>query len=197
MALLTVKERRAYFKELGLGEYNKTNILKLQKKYMMRKTDYDGIYGTNTDSLLRHLKAVKDNCTTFAPEEFRCGCNGKYCSGYPTWMRPIELKNIQKIRNHYGKPMIVTCGLRCTHYNQEVGGVSKSEHLYGLAVDYYMRGVTDTLGRRKASIMWISRLTNHHYTYGDGIYIETVNGKTRKGFISAPGMGNAMHTDSK
>ena len=34
MALLTVAQRKQYFKELGLGAYNKENILKFQKKYI-------------------------------------------------------------------------------------------------------------------------------------------------------------------
>lgn len=197
MALLSEAKRKELFKELGLGEYNKANILKLQKKYLLRKSEWDGVYGNNTDNLLRHLKAVKDCCKNFAPEEFRCGCGGRHCSGYPTWMKPVELKNIQSIRTHYGKSMIVTCGLRCTKYNREVGGITKSEHLYGLAVDYYIAGVTDTLANRKKSIQWISRLPNHAYTYGDGLYVSTTDGTIKTGCKSAPGMGNALHTDSK
>lgn len=197
MALLDIEQRKEYFKALGLGEYNAENILKLQKKYMLRKSDCDGVYGTDTDNLVRHLKAVKDCCTNFAPEEFRCGCNGRHCCGYPTYMKPVELKNIQAIRTHYGKPMVVTCGVRCNAYNREVSGISNSEHKKGLAVDYYIEGVTDTLANRKANIRWISTLPNHHYTYGNGIFIETANGKTVKGSVAAPGMGNAMHTDCK
>lgn len=197
MALLSEKQRKQYFSDLGLGEYNANNILKVQKKYLLRKSDWDGIYGTNTDNLIRHLKAVKDNCKNFAPEEFKCGCNGKYCSGYPTYMKPIELANIQSIRTHYGKPMTVTCGVRCSRYNTLVGGITNSEHLKGLAVDYYIAGVTDTLANRKNSVKWIKTLPNHHYTYGNGIYVETVNGKTYTGSKSASGMGNALHTDSR
>lgn len=197
MALLNVEQRKEYFKALGLGEYNAENILKLQKKYMLRKSDCDGVYGTDTDNLVRHLKAVKDNCTNFAPEEFRCGCNGRHCCGYPTYMKPVELKNIQAIRTHFGRPMVVTCGVRCNAYNREVGGIPNSEHKKGLAVDYYIKGVTDTLANRKANIGWISNLPNHHYTYGNGIFAETTNGKTIKGSVSAPGMGNAMHTDCR
>lgn len=199
MALLTVEERKEYFKTLGLGEYNETNVKAVQKKYMLRKGDADGVYGTNTDNLLRHLMNchLYLNPNNFKPEEFRCGCNGRYCCGYPTYMQPIELKNVQSIRTHFGKPMVITCGVRCTTYNKAVGGITNSEHLKGLAVDYYIKGVTDTLANRKANIGWISNLPNHHYTYGNGIFIETANGKTLKGSVSASGMGNAMHTDSR
>ena len=199
MALLKLEQRKEYFKTLGLGEYNEENIKAVQKKYMLRKSDADGIYGTNTDNLLRHLMNchLYLNPDNFRPEEFRCGCNGRHCCGYPTYMQAVELKNVQAIRSHYGKPMTITCGCRCSAYNKEVGGIPNSEHKKGLAVDYYIKGVTDTLANRKASIGWISSLSNHHYTYGDGIFAETVNGKTTKGYVSAPGMGNAMHTDCK
>ena len=199
MALLTVKERKEYFKELKLGSYTKANIEKLQKRYMLRSSDVDGEYGIDTDNLLRHLM----NChlyldaDNFKPEEFRCGCNGRHCCGYPTYMKPIELENVQAIRSHYKKPMIITCGLRCSEYNREVGGISNSEHKQGLAVDYCIYGVTDTLANRKQNIKWIQTLPNHHYTYGNGIYAETVNGRTTTGYVSSPGMGNALHTDSR
>ena len=191
MALLSIEERKEFFKTLGLGEYNEENIEKVQKKYMLRKKDVDGKYGNDTDNLLRHLM----NChlylkkENFKPEEFRCGCGGKHCCGYPTYMKPMELKNIQSIRSHYGKPMIITCGVRCVSYNRAVGGIQNSEHLKGLAVDYYIQGVTDTLANRKKSIAWIKTLPNHHYTYGNGI-----NSNGYK--VNYPGMGNALHTDS-
>lgn len=198
MALLNIEERKKYFKELGLGEYNEASIRKMQSRYMLRSSDADGIYGENSDNLLRHLM----NChlylkpENFKPEEFRCGCGGRYCCGYPTYMKPAELMNVQSIRTHFGKPMAITCGVRCPKYNAEVGGIPNSEHKVGLAVDYYIAGVTDTEGNRRESMEWIKDLPNHHYTYGDGRFVETANGRISRGWVSAPGMGNAMHTDS-
>ena len=78
MALLTLEERKAMFKELGLG-YNKATIMAFQKKYMMRKSDYDGIYGTNTDNTLRTVYNTFKYTKNFDPKEFRCECGGKYC----------------------------------------------------------------------------------------------------------------------
>ena len=187
MALLPVSTRKNYFKKLGLGEYNEDNIRKLQKKYL-RAQDVDGIYGTDTDRLLRHVY----NCSlvkNFKPEEFRCPC-GK-CTGYPDRMKQVELNHIQTIRDHYGKPMKITSGLRCRYENQRVGGVSNSGHLTGYAVDMYMEGVTDTAPNRNKALSYIKTLPNHKFTYGahmvdsDGAYRE------------ASGMGNAMHTETK
>ena len=191
MALLTVEKRKAYFKKLGLGEYNEANTLKLQKMYMLRKSDWDGIYGPNTDNLLRHVYNVTTLTKNFKPEEFRCECGGRYCSGYPSWMKANQLRNLQAIRSHWGRPMIVTSGMRCRKYNSVIGGsIVNSKHLCGSATDFYIQGVTDTLANRKKSINWIKRLPNHTYTYGNGI-------NSLGNWVTAPYMGNALHTDTK
>ena len=187
MALLSESKRKTFFKQLGLGEYNKENIKKLQKKYM-RAIDVDGIYGPNTDRLLRHVyncSLVKD----FKPEEFRCLC-GK-CTGFPSYMKQVELEHLQTIRDHYDTPMIITSGLRCSYENKKVGGIANSSHMTGYAADFYMKGVTDTVPHRNAALQFIKTLPNHKFTYGacivdsDGVY------------RSASSMGNAMHTETK
>ena len=188
MALLTVEKRKEYFEKLGLGEYNADNIRALQKKYFRTK-DVDGKYGIDTDRLLRHVY----NCSlvpNFKPEEFKCECGGKYCTGYPSFMKQVELKHLQKIRDHYGKPMEITCGLRCKPYNNKLrGSIKNSLHLTGYAADFHIAGVTETLAQRKAAIKYIKTLPNHHYTYGDGI-----NSAGAK--ISARYMGDCLHTDT-
>lgn len=190
MALLTINHRKAVFKYLGLGAYTEANILAFQKKYMLRKSDWDGIYGQNTDNTLRTVYYTKRYTKNFKPEEFRCECGGRYCCGYPTSMKPAELIHIQKIRDHYGKPITITSGLRCKTWNSKCGGsIQNSLHIQGLALDFYQAGVTDTLANRKRSIKWIKVQANHHYTYGNGI-------NSYGNYVSAPYMGNALHTDT-
>lgn len=189
MALLSLQKRKDYFKKLKLGEYNKVNILKLQKKYMLRKSDCDGIYGKDTDALLRHLINCR-KAPNFAPEEFVCGCGGRYCCGYPTRMKVKELKHIQAIRNHFGKPIIVTSGLRCDRYNSEVNGIPDSLHKSGYAVDFAIRGLTDDLAGRKKVIKYAMTLPNHHYSYCNGYNSYGQN-------TPSAGMGDAVHTDTR
>jgi len=192
MALLSEEKRKKYFEALDLGEYNEANIRKLQKKYL-RKQDVDGVYGTDTDNLLRHIyncSLVKD----FKPEEFKCECGGRYCTGYPSYMKKVELENLQSIRDHFGKPMTITCGLRCRPYNNSLAGsIPNSLHLTGYACDFNMDGVTESTAQRKAAIKWIKKLPNHHYSYGHGY-------NSYGASISAPymGIGNgaAIHTDT-
>lgn len=189
MALLTKAQRIKRFKYLGYA-YNEKGIRALQKKYM-RPKDVDGKYGENTDKVLRHVYNVKKYTKDFSPEEFKCECGGKYCTGYPSYMKKVQLQNLQTIRTHYGKPMTVTCGLRCKTYNSKLrGSISNSKHLTGYATDFYMKGVTDTLVNRKAAVKYIKKLPNHNYTYGNGI-------NSYGAGISAGYMGNALHTDTK
>lgn len=189
--MLSLNKRKAYFQALGLGEYNDESIKKLQQKYFTRQKDIDGVYGNNTDVLLRHVYNVETYTKNFSPAEFKCGCGGKYCTGYPTYMKPAELKNLQTIRDHYNTPITITCGLRCKGYNASLrGSVSNSLHLKGQAIDFYMKGHTDTLTRRKNTINYIRKLANHNYAYG--------NGYCSVGYaVSAPNMGNAVHFDTK
>ena len=188
MALLTVDQRKKRFKALGLGEYNEKNILKFQKKaFPKHKAEHDSKYGPATDRALRHFyncSLVKD----FKPEEFRCDCGR--CNGYPSYMKQVELKNLQKIRTHYGKPMTVTSGLRCSYANSASrGSVPNSGHLHGYACDFYMPGVTDTLANRKKSIKYMKGLANTQYVYGNGI-------NSLGASVQAAYMGNAMHYET-
>jgi hypothetical protein len=190
MALLSVEKRKEYFASLGY-EYSEEGIKQFQKKYMLRKSDVDGKYGIDTDNTLRTVWNVKTYTKNFTPDEFQCGCHGRYCCGYPSYMKPNELKHIQRIRDHWGVPITITCGLRCRRFNASLtGSVPNSIHQTGQAVDFYQPGVTDTLQNRKKSVKWIKKQPNHNYTYGNGI---NSNGYA----VKAPYMGNALHTDTK
>lgn len=185
---ISIEKRKEILTALGY-EYSEEGIKKLQSDYMARKSDVDGIWGPNTENCALTVYNVKMNTKNFTPKEFRCECNGKHCCGFPDHMKVNELRHIQTIRDHYGKPMTITCGLRCPTQNKKVGGIKKSKHLTGQAVDFYIAGVSDTLPNRKKSIPWIKTLPHHTYTYGHGI---DSNGK----YYNAPGMGNALHTDT-
>lgn len=191
MALLTVAERKAIFKELGLT-YNKANIQALQRKYMWRSSDVDGIYGPNTDNMLRTVYNTMKYTKNFDPKEFRCECGGRYCCGFPSYMKPHELITIQAIRDHWGRPITVTCGMRDATYNRKLNGsVANSKHLTGSAIDFYQKGVTDTLANRKMAIKWMKRnLPYLNYAYGNGINSSGYS-------VRAPYMGNALHVDTK
>ena len=53
---------------------------------------------------------------------------------------------VQKARDHFGRPPIITSGYRPAKINAQVGGASRSEHLYDAkdtgAVDFYLDGLS-------------------------------------------------------
>ena len=186
---MTEDKRKEIMNAIGY-EYNEAGIKKLQADYMTRKNDVDGIWGPDTENCALTVYYTKKHTKNFNAKEFACEC-GRYCCGYPDYMKPEELVHIQAIRDHWGKPITVTCGLRCRRYNNSLAGSStNSGHLYGYAIDFYQPGVTDTSANRKAAIAWIKKQPNHDYTYGNAVCDS--NGLYR----SASNMGNAMHTET-
>lgn len=49
---------------------------------------------------------------------------------------------LEPLRQHYGRPIIITSGYRCPKLNKAVGGAASSQHATGQAVD--IRSVSDS-----------------------------------------------------
>jgi uncharacterized protein YcbK (DUF882 family) len=49
---------------------------------------------------------------------------------------------LESVREHFGKPVVITSANRCAWYNQLIGGVSSSQHLLGRAADIKVKGVS-------------------------------------------------------
>ena len=139
--MLTVKQRKTYLKKLGYfkGKIDNKEDDELKKAYkdlqddfFIRKKDRDGKYGPNTEKLLLNAYYVKKYTKNFdlkKDERFKCGCGGKYCTGYPGVLDIQLLKNIQRVRDKFG-PTTITSGMRCRLYNNSlVGSSSTSRHM--------------------------------------------------------------------
>lgn len=74
----------------------------------------------------------------FISTEFDCKGNG-CCS--ETLIDEKLVNYLQQIRNHFGRPVIINSGYRCTSHNKAVNGATKSKHLYGMAADIYINGI--------------------------------------------------------
>lgn len=60
-------------------------------------------------------------------------------------------RDLQSIRDHYRRPVIVTSWYRPPDVNRRVGGVSNSMHITGAAVDFVVKGVST---REVANYLW-------------------------------------------
>ena len=146
----------------------------------------DGIMGVETYRKLfndpSYGSAVTSQATGgisahFNKVEFKCGCGSRYCNGYNGKNVSTSLLNIlEKLRSYYGRPIIITSGIRCQKYNDSLrGSIKTSAHIQGKAADIYIRGITDTVSGRAQ----VKRLA---YQYGAKyVYYGTSN------------MGNAVH----
>lgn len=50
--------------------------------------------------------------------------------------------NLQVLRNHVGKPIIITSGYRSPAHNKRIGGAPASKHTFGEAADFKIPGMT-------------------------------------------------------
>ena len=48
---------------------------------------------------------------------------------------------LQKIRDHFGRPVVITSGYRTAAHNKSEGGAAYSQHLYGRAADIRVQGI--------------------------------------------------------
>jgi uncharacterized protein YcbK (DUF882 family) len=65
----------------------------------------------------------------FTEEEIQCPCCGCLVHNADAMLR------LQTLRNLMDEPIIINSAYRCTKHNIEVGGGSRSQHLYGKAFD--------------------------------------------------------------
>ena len=196
--MLSIKTRQKYLKNLGfykgaidgiVGAKTRKAYKDLQTKYFPKKY-VDGIYGNQTEFLVRNAERVRLYAPNFDLTEFRCECGGKYCTGYPALLSIRMLKNLQSVRSEFGVT-INTSGLRCETYNNSlIGSVRGSKHTKGKAVDIYISKYSGLTGRKKV-IDYYMKLAGSNYAYCNGYY----RTKWSKGSVNAPNMGNAIHID--
>jgi len=73
----------------------------------------------------------------FKVREFAC------LDGTDTIFVSDELvKILQKVRNHFGKAVIINSAYRTEAHNKKVGGSANSQHKYGMAADIRINGVS-------------------------------------------------------
>lgn len=85
------------------------------------------------------LKACKNSrlSENFRLSEFACADRSD------TVLVSDELVAIlQRVREHFGRPVIITSAYRTLSHNKKVGGTSGSRHLTGEAADFVIKGVS-------------------------------------------------------
>ena len=77
----------------------------------------------------------------FKLEEFDCKCPFPECKR--NWIDPDLVQALQRVRYRVNAPLKVNSACRCPRWNERVGGMTKSYHLRGQAVDISTKRMTD------------------------------------------------------
>lgn len=178
---MTVVQQQCLLKYLGYYSGTVDGIFGKQSRQAAKdfQTDYglesSGLWSSATEEMiLRALTGTAQKVADFweevqhfTKEEFRCKCGGKYCGGFPAQPEKKLLLLADRVREHFGAPVIVSSGVRCKTHNAYVGGAGASRHMSGKAMDFTVRG-------RKASevLAFVQAQADVRYAYAiDGSYV--------------------------
>jgi len=78
-------------------------------------------------------------------QEYECSC----CGSLPPDLEQKEyiyqelFKSFETLRKRTGKSILITSGYRCPKHNKEIGGVTYSAHIFGVALDIACADLND------------------------------------------------------
>lgn len=98
----------------------------------------------------------------FLRKEFACPCGR--CGGFPVEPSQALVRMANHIREHFGRPMIPSSGVRCQAHNDELpGSMPNSRHVSGRALDFCIPGVP--VGNVISYTRQLQSEGKLHYTY--------------------------------
>lgn len=140
---------------------------------------YDKFVGD--DSVMGYKNCTKGVAVklsdNFTSKEFDCQGSG-CCS--KTIINEQLVEYLQKIREHFGKPITITSGYRCATHNRSVGGATGSRHTKGDAADIVVSGVTPREVAQYAESIGIKGIGLYE-TNADGHFVH-IDTRTSKSF---------------
>lgn len=113
----------------------------------------------------------------FQYKEFDCHGSG-CCSTTVIDEKLVEY--VQRIRDHFGKPVTITSPYRCEVHNRRVGGATRSYHMQGKAADIVVQGVSSREVAKYAESIGILGIGLYE-TSADG-YFTHIDTRTTKSF---------------
>ena len=125
-----------------------------------------------------YTKGVKTQLSTnFKSTEFDCHGSG-CCSS--TQVDEELVKILQRIRDHFGKPLNISSGYRCEVHNKKIGGATGSRHKKGQAADIYISGIAPAEIAKYAESIGVLGIGLYE-TDADGYFVH-VDTRTTKSF---------------
>lgn len=130
-------------------------------------------------AVITYKKAESKQLTkNFNLKEFHCQAVG-CCK--ETLVDEKLVEYVQKIRDHFNKPVTISSGYRCSKHNAEVGGASNSRHAKGQAADIIVEGVAPSEVAKYAESLGIKGIGLYE-TAKDGHFVHIDTRTTNKYF---------------
>lgn len=161
------------------GEKSRQATEKFQRAYGL---DVDGVYGDGTHARVLVVIATGetpavdttpetasgqppdtgtwwDDIKYFRRSDPYIGCPCGKCGGFPVEPSEKLMRLADRVREHFGAPMIPTSTVRCSAHNAAVGGVANSYHVRGKAMDFYFEHIP------AATVLAYVQTQGVHYAY--------------------------------
>lgn len=129
-------------KSTGLEKRRKVECELFSNSYAVANTNNSNIklylYKKHADTYLSKNFQVKEFIAKGSPlrDMYERGIYSEL------WIDDRLVGHLQRIRDHYGKPIIITSGYRPAAYNKSVNGATSSLHIDGRAADIRIDGAT-------------------------------------------------------
>lgn len=153
---MTVEQKQCLLRYLGYytgdidgiwGSRSRQAALDFRRDYMDAAAgDFDSAAETRILEVIAHQEVPGKpdgfwrEIRYFQRAEFRCPCGR--CGGFPAEPDGTLVRMLDRVREHFGAPAIVSSGVRCQIHNDELpGSVPNSRHVGGKAVDFCVVGV--------------------------------------------------------
>lgn len=128
------------------------------------------------------IKSYKKTDTSKLSANFKASefaCHGKGCCSTVKIDEKL-VEYIQKIRDHFGKPVTINSGYRCSKHNKSVGGASGSRHTKGQAADIVVKDTAPAEVAKYAESIGILGIGLYE-TSKDGYFVH-IDTRTSKSF---------------
>lgn len=111
-------------------------------------------------------------------KSYEFDCNGQGCCS-ETKIDTKLVEILQKIRNHFNKPVTINSAYRCLTHNRKIGSGDKSQHRYGCAADIVVEGTAPAEVAKYAESIGVKGIGLYEGNDGNFVHVDT---RTYKAF---------------